>query len=217
MRTFSRTLLPLLVYAGFCPLGEQCSKKGKHLKTCDTELEARAVVLHHLRVSPYHELDEETATAMAQDCQISSWMQEAAKKTSDEDDSSWWDSKKRKWKDETASSWWGSGSSSGQSWGSGDSSWQSWESGSTSWQPQHDATSPPQQPAQELLLHIVRARAHENQIVLSKIELQACIDSLVRARNSVDSAVSLCGKAQRAFMEEAQCIRQCVEVLQTYQ
>ena len=142
-------------------------QKSKHLKTCDTEWEARAAVLHHLRFSPYHELDEETATSMAEACEISSWKQEAAKKTSDEDDSSWWDSKKRKWQDE--------------SWGSGSSSWQSGDGWGSGWA-HHDAR---QQPAQDLVLHISRANAHTNQITLSKTELEACIDSLKRAKTTL--------------------------------
>ena len=156
-----------LVYVGHCPLGEQCSKKGSHLKTCASEEEARAALVHHLRYSPYHELDSETAMCMAQVCEISSWKQEAAKKKPDEDDSSWWDSRKRKWQDES----WRSGSSSRQSgdgWGSG------WA--------YHDAM---QQPAQALHLQISGATAHTKQITLSKTELQACIDSLKRAKTAL--------------------------------
>ena len=52
------------VYVVRCPLGTQCSKKGSILAKKSTDAEARAAVVWHLKMSPYHALEQ-----MEADCQ----------------------------------------------------------------------------------------------------------------------------------------------------
>jgi hypothetical protein len=53
-------------------------------------------------------------------------------------------------------------------------------------------------------------------IQLNASQLKACIDSLRRAKTAAESACLLCGKAARAFGEEAACIQSCQDVLESY-
>ena len=64
----------------------------------------------------------------------------------------------------------------------------------------------------------IRARrhGHEETVVLNKIQVQACVDSLTRAQAAAESAGQLCAKASRAFFSQAACIQNCQEVLETY-
>ena len=65
------------------------------------------------------------------------------------------------------------------------------------------------------LLVRVGKRPHD-EIKLSRVMVQACVDSLKRAKISAESAGQLAAKASRAFHEEANTLQQCAEVLQTY-
>ena len=61
-----------------------------------------------------------------------------------------------------------------------------------------------------------RRHEHEQTVTVNKIQLQACIDSLRRAKGAAESAGQLCAKALRAFLSEASCIQNCQDVLETY-
>ena len=54
------------------------------------------------------------------------------------------------------------------------------------------------------------------QVVLSEVQLRACVDSLKRAKVSAESAAHLCTRAGQAFQEEVRCIEQCTEVVESY-
>ena len=55
-----------------------------------------------------------------------------------------------------------------------------------------------------------------DKVSINKVGLQACIDSLKRARAAAESAQQLCAKAAQVFGNEASCIGNCQEVLETY-
>ena len=55
-----------------------------------------------------------------------------------------------------------------------------------------------------------------DKVSINKVGLQACIDSLKRAKAAAESAQQLCAKAAQVFGNEASCIGNCQEVLETY-
>lgn len=59
-----------LWYVGFCPLGDDCSKKGKRVCCCSSVDEVKAKISWHLQSSTYHVLTEEQALIMADTAQI---------------------------------------------------------------------------------------------------------------------------------------------------
>ena len=58
--------------------------------------------------------------------------------------------------------------------------------------------------------------APTDKIVLTRVQMEACVDSLKRAKVAAESACHLCSKASRAFGEEAASIQSCQEVLMSY-
>jgi hypothetical protein len=64
---------------------------------------------------------------------------------------------------------------------------------------------------------VIGARSqHARNITLPRAQLKACVDSLKRARMAAESSGQLCGRASRAFYEEAACITGCQDVLESY-
>ena len=58
--------------------------------------------------------------------------------------------------------------------------------------------------------------AATDHITLSRVQIQAMVDSLRRAHTAAESAATLASKANRAFCEEARVIYQCEQVLASY-
>ena len=63
---------------------------------------------------------------------------------------------------------------------------------------------------------VSNSRAGTGMITLSEVQLQAINDSLKRAKVSAKSAAQLCQRAARAFQEEANCIEQCQETVESF-
>jgi len=63
---------------------------------------------------------------------------------------------------------------------------------------------------------LARVQNHSDKVIFTRVQVQACIDSLKRAKTAADSAGQLCSKASRAFYEEASNIQSCCDVLQSY-
>lgn len=181
------------VFVVRCPLGDSCSKKGGILGKKLDEAEARKVVKTHLMQSPYHNLQEDAAIEMANNLIVESWEEaaevvEAAK--ADEGDG-WFNSRKR---------------------------------GRTDKMTVADArevlrraeSSSSGARGSQLALAIGARSQHAKNITLPRAQLKACIDSLKRARLAAESAGGLCGRASRAFYEEAACITGCQDVLESY-
>ena len=55
-----------------------------------------------------------------------------------------------------------------------------------------------------------------DRIIITKEELKNISDSLRRAKTACEAAHQVCGKASRAFAEEAQAIGQCKEVVDSH-
>ena len=55
-----------------------------------------------------------------------------------------------------------------------------------------------------------------DKVSINKVGLQACIDSLKRAKAAAESAQQLCAKAAQVFGNEASCIGNCQEILESY-
>ena len=53
-------------------------------------------------------------------------------------------------------------------------------------------------------------------VIVNKIQLQACIDALRRAKAAADGAHHLCANASRAFAQEASVFGQCEDALAIY-
>jgi hypothetical protein len=182
------------VFVVRCPLGDECSKKQGILGKKLDELEARMVIKNHLTASPYHELPDAEAENMAMAAVVESWHEKAevhAEAARTEEGEGWYNSRKR---GRT-----GTASAAGQGRdGSGGSSGSGRPSSST------------------LALAIGARSLHAKAITLPRAQLKACVDSLKRARLAAESAGQLCGRASRAFYEEAACITGCQDVLESY-
>jgi hypothetical protein len=189
------------VFVVRCPLGEQCSKKHGILGKRLSEHEARQVIVNHLKASPYHELDQEVADAAAEAAIVESWEEtsEVADATKAEEGDGWFNNRKR-------------GRTSKMSLaeardlvraadGSGSAG-----SGIAIGAPARGRSS---------ALAIPIPQVSQN-ITLPRYQMKACVDSLQRARNAAESAGQLCGRASRAFYEEAACITSCQDVLESY-
>ena len=55
-----------------------------------------------------------------------------------------------------------------------------------------------------------------DRVIITKEELKNISDSLRRAKNACEAAHQVCGKASRAFAEEAKAIGQCKEVVDSH-
>ena len=55
-----------------------------------------------------------------------------------------------------------------------------------------------------------------NKIYMTKEEVKNVSDSLRRAKTATEAAASMCGKASRAFAEEASTIGECKDVVDSY-
>ena len=177
----------VLVYAVRCPIGG-CSKKGGLFGKKATAEEAQQAVKHHLLKSPYHELDEETATRMAEEYEAECWLEEVSEPVPEDDSAEWFDARKRQ---RTALAigararprWQHAGGAAGSSSG--------------------------------VTLRTVGEAATDT-ITLSRVQIQAMADSLRRAHTAAESAATLASRASRAFGEEARVIYQCQQVLESY-
>jgi hypothetical protein len=195
-----------IVFVARCPLGD-CSKKFGVLAKRDTEEGAREAVKWHLMKSPYHEMPESDADLQMLAAEIEEWP--AANDVESWEDGDEWFQKRKKPRTATGSDEQkvqaaalklladrvlsGGGQSHASSSGSGG--------------------------ADTLSLALRRSNiVLENpaKIQLNASQLKACIDSLRRAKTAAESACLLCGKAARAFGEEAACIQSCQDVLESY-
>ena len=185
------------VYTVRCPLGEQCSKKGGVLAKKSSDEDARAAVAWHLQASPYHELSKEEAANQGAVAEVEVTEEEkAAVEEQEKDEGQEWPDNRKRQKRSSGTELarvghHGGGSSShgGGHHGGG-----------------HHLAVP------------IRGRrhGHEETVVLNKIQVQACVDSLRRAKAAAESAGQLCAKASRAFFSEADFVQNCQEVLETY-
>ena len=187
-------------YTVRCPLGEQCSKKGGILAKKESEEEARKAVHWHLKASPYHELAEDECEFQSLLCKVEVTEEErTVVETANADEGpAWYANRKRKVI--------GAGPSGAQFSGTIAAS------SSASSQQQHRVPSL----ALSTLPIVARRAGHEEMITVNRIQLQACVDSLRRAKSAAESAGQLCAKASRAFLSEAACIQNCQDVLETY-
>jgi hypothetical protein len=182
------------VFVVRCPFGDQCSKRQGVLGKRLSESEARSCIVNHLTGSPYHDMAEAEAIGIAESSIVESWQEahedvEVAK--TDEGDG-WYQNRKRpkqmKISLEEAQA---VVRRSQRSSGSSDS---------------HAGT----------LSLPIGGRNNTKKITLERAQLKACVDSLKRARMASESAGQLCGRASRAFYEEAACITNCQDVLESY-
>lgn len=56
----------------------------------------------------------------------------------------------------------------------------------------------------------------DDDIILSRQELLACVDSLRRAKRAAEAAANVAAKASRAFADEARTIQDCMDVITAY-
>ena len=183
-----------ICWGGKCPLGNQCSKRGATLKTCTTWEQAYESVVNHLMSFPYHQMDRESAEKVVDYELIDSW--EVKKSDYEDHQKNAQEHKlaptrlvaqrKRRAGDDAPSQAAPSSSSS-------------------------SGALVPRQPA-----FPPRQGKGTAQIALSEVQLRACVDSLKRAKVSAESAAHLCTRAGQAFKEEARCIEQCAEVVESY-
>ena len=74
-RALSRVMV--VVFAIWCPHGDQCSKGGKQMAKALDEETVRHALLNHLQGSPYHaDLGAEEATQLAETAPVDSWEEE---------------------------------------------------------------------------------------------------------------------------------------------
>jgi hypothetical protein len=179
------------VFAVRCPLGDGCSKKGSLIAKKLSEEEARQCIVNHLTGSPYHKMPEQEAAVLAQAATVESWPEAKHVQQADDEDEGqeWYNSRKRGRTGPAA----GRGRD-----GSGGSSGSGYQGGNS-------------------LALVIGARSqHARNITLPRAQLKACVDSLKRARMAAESSGQLCGRASRAFYEEAACITGCQDVLESY-
>jgi hypothetical protein len=181
------------VFVVRCPLGDQCSKKGGILGKKLDELEARQVIVTHLTASPYHEMPEQEAEIMALAADVESWEEtaEVQAEAVKEEGEGWYNSRKR-----------GRAGTAPAAGRGGDG---------------YGGSSSSGRPSNSTLALAIGARGqHAKSITLPRAQLKACVDSLKRARLAAESAGQLCGRASRAFYEEAACITSCQDVVESY-
>ncbi len=184
-------------------MGEQCSKKASVFAKKQSEDEVRQALAWHLRTSPYHELSHEEAENLSSLAEVETWEEAATLcRQSEADEGDGWYARRKKQrmgpKSEQAveAAAFRMLQSSGMTPGGWEPSRSSRDSGT--------------------LAVFNRGGPPTEKVVLTKVQLQACIDSLKRAESAAESACHLCSKASRAFGEEAVCIRSCRDVLESY-
>ena len=176
-------------WGGKCPLGSQCSKRGATLKNCSTWEQAYESIVNHLMSSPYHQMDRDTAEKVVDYDLIDSW--EVSKKDYDEHQRNVQETRLAQPKHAPRK----------RRSGEDAPMWPSSSSGAIA--PRTPARAPNQGQG-------------TTQVVLSEVQLRACVDSLKRAKVSAESAAHLCTRAGQAFKEEVRCIEQCAEVVESY-
>ena len=199
---------PIYVFIVRCPQGD-CSKKGSILAKKLTEEDARKAVSWHLQASPYHEFSKTESDLIAATCdvEVKEGDPEVWALQQNEEVENWYQVRKKHK---------GSGNRGNPIGSRGKGAIGTIapfdrgaigaisDSGGSS----HGQTV------------VVRGGAASHvqpqQVLISKIQLQACVDSLKRAHTAADSAGHLCSKASRAFFEEAACISNCKAVLESY-
>ena len=169
-------------------------KRGGNLCKKLTAEEAKAFLLNHLKVSPYHQLEDVEAQAQVDLADVTSWEESLdTYQKSKEDEKDWAMSRRKR----------GAGRGGGSS--------------------SQDRPEQYRMPPLPSALHgmgsdggvqMVPLRA--DRVMISKEELKNISDSLRRAKTACEAAHQLCGKASRAFAEEAQTIGQCKEVVDSH-
>jgi hypothetical protein len=190
------------VFVVRCPLGDQCSKKNGILGKKLDEEQVKQVLKTHLMQSPYHELSEEQAQDCTDATMVESWEEpvEVAAVSNADEGHGWFNNRKRarmslgEAQEVVRRATEGSGRRPSSIVGGGSIS-----SSSTA-----------------LAIPIGASNLNARNITLPRAQLKACIDSLKRARLAAESAGGLCGRASRAFYEEAACITGCQDVLESY-
>jgi hypothetical protein len=183
------------VFVVRCPLGDVCSKKQGILgKKLDVD-QARMVVKNHLMASPYHELEDDTAQELADNTIIESWEEaaEVAAVANADEGGSWFNNRKRARMSLTEAHEVVRRAEQ--------------HSGGSSASGGRSSTA---------LVPIGARQQNAKNITLPRAQLKACVDSLKRARMAAESSGQLCGRASRAFYEEAACITGCQDVLESY-
>jgi hypothetical protein len=180
------------VFVVRCPLGDVCSKKQGILGKKLDEDSARLVVKNHLMASPYHELADDTAQELADNTIIESWEEEAevAAVANADEGASWFSNRKRARFAEAHEV--------------------------VRRAEQHSVGYASGARCSTALVPIGARQQNAKNITLPRAQLKACIDSLKRAKLAAESAGGLCGRASRAFYEEAACITGCQDVLESY-
>jgi hypothetical protein len=195
------------VWIARCPLGDVCSKKGGILGKKLTEEEAREVIVWHLKASPYHEMGEDEAIAVAHTQELDTWEEKQSVWEQGETDTgeAWYNNRKRKRPDVPAHRGGGCGGGGAR----GD------ELGKAlSILARAVGTVGGGSDSSSSAL-AVRSTAGET-VAMSKVQLMACPDSLRRAKTAAQSAASLCSRAARAFTEESEVIDGCAGVIESY-
>ena len=196
------------VWVARCPLGDECSKKGSILGKKLTEEEAREVIVWHLKASPYHEMDEDGAIAVAHSQELDMWEEKKSVWEQGEKDTgdAWYNNRKRRRPDVPLHRGGGGGGGGAHGDEIGKALAILARAVGTGGGGGSDSSSS---------AIMVRNTAGET-VVMSKVQLMACRDSLRRAKTAAQSAASLCSRASRAFTEEAEVIDGCVGVIESY-
>jgi len=191
-----------------CPLGDQCSKKQGILAKKWSIEEARAALSWHLMSSPYHGFAEEDAKNMAEAEEVEEWP-ESQKSMQQQQDEAWYQSRKRQ---RTATS---QQQLQQQQQQQQQNTQQAIEAAAYRMLAGSSSASGS---ASDILSLPLRPPAvlPTDKVTVNKVELLACIDSLKRAKAAAESAQQLCAKASRVFGNEASCIGNCQEVLESY-
>lgn len=184
------------VYICRCPSGEACRKGNRILSKKLSQQEWRDCIINHLMTSPYHELPEELAANLVDMFEPELWEEDAAawRDWTDEDTAAWYQARKRPRQPSTPPSATVMLTNAAAVIGA--------PSGASS--------------SRAVRMYRQGAQMPEDTIAMSRVQMQACLDSLKRARTAAESAAHLCRKAQKAFDEEAKAINSCAEVIETY-
>lgn len=191
----------MTVWACKCPLGDQCSKKTSWLARKISLEEAKAAAAWHVQHSPYHLLSEEEARTLAEAAELESWEEDAWRweETQADEGEAWYQRRKKAARKEAPAE-------KDRVEAAAFRMLQQRGMAAT-----HSAGS-----AASSLMRVSGKGQPTDHIMLYRVQMQACIDSLKRAKSAAESACHLCSKAARAFGEEAACIQSCQDVLQSY-
>jgi hypothetical protein len=193
------------VFVCRCPLGETCSKQQGILGKKFSDQEARQVIINHLTASPYHELSATEAEGLADSAIIESWEEsiEQVDAAKAEEGQNWFNNRKRArpgLMSETALA----------------AAREMVRRADGSGEPPPSRGNARGSSSTQLAIGAGARGQNAKNITLPRAHLQACVDSLKRARMAAESAAQLCGRASRAFYEEAACITSCQDVLESY-